>query len=141
MPYWRLYYHVVWATAGRQPWLVGDRAELVEAVLRKKVHDHHGLVHAAKAMPDHIHLAISLPATGTLASMIGEAKGASSFLVRRRYQDLVEQGFAWQGEYGVVSFDELDLSRIIAYIRNQEAHHRHDNLSATLERDTDPTNR
>lgn len=138
MPYWRLYYHIVWATAGRHPWLVADRAALVEAALRKKTHDLGGLVHAVGVMPEHVHIAVSLPPTMSMAEMVSELKGATSFLVRRRDQRLVEQGFRWQGEYGVVSFNERILHRVVAYVLNQTTHHQSDQLWDILETDREP---
>jgi putative transposase len=33
------------------------------------------------------------------------------------------QEFAWQAEYGVVSFGEASRSRIVAYVENQRQHH------------------
>jgi len=33
------------------------------------------------------------------------------------------QEFAWQAEYGVVSFGEASRSTIVAYVENQRQHH------------------
>ena len=135
MPYWRLYYHIGWTTKARHCWLTGDRAELVEACLRKKVHEFGGLVHAVAVRPDHVHLAVSLPPAQALSKMIGDPKGGSSFLLRRRHPSVIQEGFDWQPEYGVVSFNERILPQVIAYIANQEERHRQDVLWDLLERD------
>lgn len=140
MPYWRLYYHVVWSTRRRTPWLTGEAAAIVEAAIRTRAHDLHGLVHAVAVMPDHVHVAVSFPPSLSLAAAIGQLKGVSSTLVQRRQPQLAEDGFCWQGEYGVFSFGELALSEVVAYLANQEAHHRNNTLIRGLEY-TGETNR
>lgn len=138
MPYWRLYYHVVWETIGRNPWLIDERANIVEAAVRIKVHDHMGIVHAVAVMPDHVHLAMSLPPSVAPADAFGHIKGAAGFLVRLRDRELVRDGFRWQSGYGVLSFGERALPMVVAYIADQEHRHATNILSAALERQEPP---
>ena len=135
MVYSRLYYHIVWATLGRQPWSTGNRANVVEAALRDKTHDLHGLVHAVFVRPDHVHLAITLPPTLTISDAVRDLKGSAAFLARRRDQSLVEEGFRWQGGYGVLSFGERALPKVVAYILDQDRRHADARLWDALERD------
>jgi REP-associated tyrosine transposase len=55
--------------------------------------------HAIGGMPNHIHVAISIPPKLAVAILIGQLKGASSHHVNKRYAD---GSFLWQAEYGVV---------------------------------------
>ncbi len=89
MPYSRLYDHALWGTFDRT-----------------KVHDCTGIVHAVAVLPDHVHLATSLPPSVAPADAIGRIKGSAAFLVRRRDQELVRLGVRWQSEYGILSFGE-----------------------------------
>ncbi len=107
VPYWRLYCHVVWATRRRTPWLEGDAADIVEAAIRSHLHALRGLVHGVAVMPDHVHVAVSLPPSQLLSDAIGQIKGRSSNLVRVRHPRLADEGFSWQGDYGVISFGDL----------------------------------
>jgi putative transposase len=132
--YWRLHYHVVWATHRRTPWLTGEAADIVEASVRTKIRQLNGHTHAVGVMPDHVHLAVSLPPDIALAVAIGQIKGASSYLVGQRCPDLADHGFQWQGSFGIVSFSESSLPQLIVYVENQAIHHRDLTLHAALER-------
>ena len=138
MPYWRLDYHVVWATRRRTPWLEGDAADVVEAAIRSHLHALRGLVHGVAVMPDHVHVAVSLPPSVSLSDAIGQTKGRSSNLVRVRHPRLADEGFSWQGDYGVISFSETGLRQVQAYIANQESHHRENTVNARFERTDGP---
>jgi putative transposase len=75
-------------------------------------------------MPDHVHLAVSRPPTDMVAAFIRDLKGSSSHLVNHPDRRPVSfQEFAWQAEYGVVSFGEASLPTIVAYVENQRQHH------------------
>ncbi len=92
MPYWRLYYHIVWATRRRTPWLEGDAADIVEASMRSHLHALRGLVHGVAVMHDHVHVAVSPPPSVLLSDAVGRIKGRSSNLVRLRHPDLADAG-------------------------------------------------
>ena len=132
MTIWRLYYHVIFVTEGRQPWLrVEVRLRLLGA-LRQKAEELGCLLHAAFAMPEHVHLAISIPPAHSIARVVGQLKGASSHLLA---QELLEgQPFAWRRGYGVFSFGERSLPDIRRYIEQQEQHHASRRLWDALER-------
>jgi len=62
--------------------------------------------------------------------LIGQLKGAGSHHVNKTYTD---GSFMWQAEYGVFSFSETSLSRIIHYVNNQKKPHAENTLNAILE--------
>ena len=71
---------------------------------------------------DHIHVYASLPSTVTLADLAGAMKANSSRWVHETFPR--HRGFAWRKGYGAFSVSKSAESRMIAYIRGQEAHHR-----------------
>ena len=97
-----------------------------------------GLVHGVAVMPDHVHVAVSLPPSVLLSDAIGQSKGRSSNLVRLRHPHLEEEGFSWQGDYGVLSFSETGLNQVRAYIASQETHHRDNTLDERFEQTSGP---
>ena len=124
MPFWRIYYHLVWGTKNREPTIDEVREETIRRSLRATSTQHQALVHAIGVMPDHVHFAVSLPPTGTVATLMRDLKGSSSHLINHPDRHPVSlQEFAWQAEYGVVSFGEASLSTIVAYVENQRRHH------------------
>ena len=132
MSYTELYCHFVWATKGRMPLLVGARAGMAEAAIRTAAREQRAVVHAIGSMPDHVHVAASFPATVTIAALVKAIKGSSSHLLNRATGD-GEPPFAWQAEYGALTFGKRSLASVVAYVCNQAEHHAGNNLWATFE--------
>jgi putative transposase len=81
-------------------------------------------------MPEHVHVAISIPPKLAVAKVVGQLKGASSHHINENYAD---GSFAWQAEYGVFSFSEKALPAIVEYVKNQKKHHSENTLNSQLE--------
>lgn len=137
MPYWRLFYHFVWGTAGREPLIVPDFEERLHQAIVAKAMKLGGIVHAVGGTADHVHLAVSVPPRLPLARFIGEVKGNSSHFVNHVIRP--DYQFAWQNEYGVVSFSERQLARIVRYVQNQPLHHAEGTLISLLEHTSEST--
>lgn len=135
MPYWRLFYHLVWATKGRQPAIQPAFERRLHAAIRAKADELGALVHAVGGTDDHVHLVASVPPAMSLAQFAGQIKGATSHLVNHV---LCPSGtFAWQAEYGCVSFGGRQLDRVVKYVINQRQHHRDGTVVPFLERDSE----
>ncbi|MBV6457450.1 MAG: hypothetical protein HONBIEJF_00559 [Fimbriimonadaceae bacterium] len=111
--------HVIFATKGRAATIgQGWRAEL-HAYIGGTVRGLGGVPIAVGGVADHIHLLVGLKATQNVADLIREVKKASSVWVQERCP-----AFAWQTGYAAFSISPLDLGAVVAYIANQEEHHR-----------------
>ena len=88
------------------------------------------MVHAIGGMPDHVHMAVTLPPSIAVSSFVGQLKGVSS----RKVHDSLDPTFAWQSEYGAFTVHNSRLPTIIAYIANQAKHHSTGTVIRTLER-------
>ena len=75
----------------------------------------HG-VHEIGGVEDHVHMLIEIPPDMSFSDAIGEIKTGSS-----RWMG---PNFSWQRGFGVFGVSESNMSTVIRYIRNQEAHHR-----------------
>jgi REP element-mobilizing transposase RayT len=71
---------------------------------------------------DHVHLAIGLSRTQTVAALVEELKTTSSRWLKGQSPAL--SNFAWQRGYGVFSVSPSDLPALIGYIDAQDEHHR-----------------
>ena len=71
---------------------------------------------------DHVHLAVRLSRTVTIAALVEELETSSSKWLKTQSPEL--GGFAWQRGYGVFSVGPTDLDALLAYLDNQEEHHR-----------------
>jgi putative transposase len=131
MAFWRLYYHIVWGTYQREPFLVGAIERCVYGALLSKSEELGIIVHAIGGMEDHVHLAVSIPPKVAVANCIRHLKGSSAYYVNRLHG--ADLRFRWQDGYGVLSFGERSLPQIVSYVLNQREHHRQGTLIALYE--------
>lgn len=61
MPYWRQYFHIVWATYERQPFLMPDIETDVYRVVAALCEQQGGRALAVNGMPDHLHVVTMIP--------------------------------------------------------------------------------
>ena len=121
MPYWRLFYHVVWTTRGRAPLIDRTVEDLLQKSMRSTCSELEVPVHALGMMPDHIHLAISISPSLAVSKAVGRIKGSSAHLVNHAAPR--NQTFAWEAEYSVHSFGARHLPEVVAYVTDQPARH------------------
>ncbi|HEY5119892.1 MAG TPA: IS200/IS605 family transposase [Anaerolineales bacterium] len=121
MPHYRLFYHFIWSTKNRQPWIVPELEKLLFDSIRSKVIGLDARVLAVNACRDHVHLVASVPPTISLSNFIGQVKGISSLRINE--SGLLAMKFNWQEEYSVFSLDETSLSACIFYTEKQKEHH------------------
>ena len=81
------------------------------------------IVHNIGVMPDNVHLAVSIPPRIALATFVRQLKGSSSHLLNHDGRGAGGSEFAWQAEYGVISFGERSLTDVVSYVENQARHH------------------
>ena len=130
MPYWRLFYHIVWGTK--------NRLDLIDPAWEKDLYGYlwgkatalECVPHAIGGISDHIHIAISIPPKLALATLIGQLKGSSSHHINKTYSG---GSFLWQTEYGVFTFSEKALPSIVKYINDQKQHHAEKTLNTAME--------
>jgi putative transposase len=107
-----------------------DRCECLAPAIRPALHAY--LAAVARGLhcdcprvggvADHVHLAVRITRTVTIAALVAELKTASSQWLKTQARDLT--GFAWQRGYGAFSVGPADLEALVAYIDDQEEHHR-----------------
>jgi putative transposase len=134
MPYSRLFYHFVWTTKDRQPFITEANHAPILKTIAAKVVQLKGICHAVNAVRDHVHLVATVPPSMALGIFIWQVKGNSSHLASRLSGDAALQAFEWQSEYGVMTISESHLTSIVHYVLNQQEHHTEGDLNARLER-------
>jgi putative transposase len=135
MVYWRLFYHLIWATKDRAPLIHAEVWPELERLLMLTAHKNQLVVHGVGGVADHMHLAVSIPPALPVSTAVGRLKGSSSHMLNQR----LDNDFAWQAEYGVISFAERHLPQVIAYIMDQPRHHANHTLWGALEQLSGPT--
>ena len=132
MPYWRLFYHFVWGTKYGEPMIAKEFEESLYKAMSAKVKELEGIAHAVGGIDNHVHLVVTVPPKVALSTFIGQVKGNTSHFVNHEIQP--GYAFAWQGEYGVVSFGERHLPWVVRYAHDQARHHAKGTTVARLER-------
>ena len=132
MPYWRLFYQIVWAKKGRLPLIQDAFAADVHRVMADKGVQLGAIVHAVGGIEDHVHLDVSVPPSIALSEFIRQVKGSSSHFVNRKASPASE--FAWQADYGVICLGSKRLTKVVQYVREQPQHHRQRTTIPALER-------
>ena len=122
MSYVSSYYHCVFSTKERRP--------LIPPPLRERLWPFMGGIARQNGMKaieiggvqDHVHLLLSLPSSLPISKAMQLIKGGSSKWVHDTFPE--HRLFNWQTKYGSFGVSVSLLDRTIAYIRDQEQHHR-----------------
>ena len=133
MAYWRLFYHVVWATHERLALIDVQVEQLVHSVLHSKANELGIFIHEIGMVEDHVHVVLTIPPTWSIAEVVSQLKGSSSHAVNH----LSARGgarFAWQRGYGVLTTDERLLPTVTEYVRHQREHHARETTNDVFER-------
>ena len=113
--------HIVFSTRERYPYLSAAIRPNLFAYLASIARRLGCECPRVGGIDDHVHLAIQLSRTITIASLIEKLKTASSRWLKIQSPDL--SSFAWQRGYGVFSVGHSDLDALLHYIEHQELHH------------------
>ena len=120
--YTQLYTHIVFAVKGR--------ANLISKSWRSNLYQYiTGIVKnkSEKLMviggvSDHVHILLSTKPDCKMSDLVRDIKANSSRWINENM--LVQGKFEWQRGFGAFSVCPANLNIIIAYIRNQEEHHK-----------------
>jgi putative transposase len=134
--YTQLYYHFVWSIRDRQPLITPQVESHLYPCIRRKCEALRVLVLALSGMPDHVHLACSLPTHLAVADFIEAIKGSSAHYIN--HDSSSPDQLYWQSGYGVLTFSRRDLPVVVRYIDQQKARHSTSQLSAAMERCLSP---
>ena len=123
--------HVIFSTK--------ERAPLLDAEVRPKLHAYLATVarnagceaYRVGGVADHVHLAIRLSRTITIADLVETLKTSSSKWVKTQSPMMAE--FSWQRGYACFSVGPANLDSLRAYIDGQEEHHKTKTLESELE--------
>jgi putative transposase len=113
--------HVVWATHRRAPWLdisFDKRLADLLAQLAKRVG---AQAIAVGNATDHVHTVVRHPPSVALSDVVQRLKGASARAMHAAVPHAA--GSLWQTGYWAESVGPLELPDVVAYVRDQRAHH------------------
>ena len=74
------------------------------------------------SVEDHIHILFGLSRTVALCKVVEAVKKSSSKWIKTQHVALSR--FSWQAGYGAFSISQSKLDRVLAYVEQQEKHHK-----------------
>jgi putative transposase len=131
MPYTKCFYHLIWATKHRQAVITPVYETLIFEAIREKCEEMGCELLAVNAAWDHVHVAVTIPASLSIAQVTGNLKGNASRMVNAGFEN--EERFRWQESYSAFTFGEKALSDVVSYIHLQKEHHRDGTIHAYYE--------
>jgi REP element-mobilizing transposase RayT len=131
MALWRIYFHLVWATKNRYPYLTSEKQAKMYPYIVSKSQELECIVHGIGGIEDHVHLIVSIPPKLAVAQFVKNIKGSSSYFYNNHFSD--DPKFAWQEGYGVFSLGSKQLEIAVNYVSNQKQHHQNKTIISSLE--------
>ena len=119
---WKCQYHIVIVPKYRRKAIYGKLRQDIGVILRKLCEYKHVEIIEAHAMPDHIHMLLSIPPKLSVGEFMGYLKGKSAMMIFERHANLKyrfgNRNFWATGYY--VSTVGLNTATVQKYIREQE---------------------
>ena len=119
---WYCRYHIVFVPKYRKRAIYGQLRKGVGKILRHQCEQHGVELLEGHAMPDHIHMVLSIPPKFSVANTVGRVKGKSAIQIHRQYLGKQRNftGFHFWARGYCVSTIGLDEEMIRQYVRSQE---------------------
>lgn len=114
--------HVIFSTKNRDKLLVAPVREELHAYLATVARNLGCEAYRVGGVEDHVHCAIRLSRTISIAELMEKLKTSSSQWLKEQSPRLKK--FRWQRGYGCFSVGPADLDALCLYIDNQEEHHK-----------------
>ncbi|MCH3987661.1 MAG: IS200/IS605 family transposase [Lachnospiraceae bacterium] len=120
---WNCKYHIVFAPKFRRQIIYGRMRAEIGSILGQLCRRKGVEIIEAEAMPDHIHMLVSIPPSISVSEFVGYLKGKSSLMIFDRHANLKykygNRHFWCRGYY--VDTVGKNTAKIREYIRNQLA--------------------
>jgi len=117
----RLSVHAVWSTKFRKPLIHESVEKEVHRFIAQQFWKQECPIKIVNGMPDHVHCLFLLSRERSIADVIKQVKGSSSYFINKN--NLTHERFAWQIGYAAYSVSDCDFDRVYRYIANQKQHH------------------
>lgn len=120
--YTQIYIQIVFTVKGRQNLISTEHREELHNFITGIVSNRGQKLFAVFAMPDHVHILVSISPNISISDLVRDIKaGSSKFINERKW---IKGKFNWQEGYGAFSYSKSAVDNVVKYILNQEAHHK-----------------
>ncbi len=120
--YSQIYIQIVFAVKGRQNLIAKEKREELHKFITGIVSNRGQKLFAIFAMPDHVHILVSISPSITISDLVRDIKAGSSKFIND--SQWINSKFNWQEGFGAFSYSKSSVDKVVKYILNQEEHHR-----------------
>jgi putative transposase len=120
--YTQIHIQVIFAVKHRTGLIQKEWKDELYKYIAGIIQKHNHKLLAINGMPDHVHVFFGMRPTQSLSELMQDIKGSSSKWINERR--FINERFEWQEGYGAFSYSKSQVSTVIAYLENQEEHHR-----------------
>ena len=120
--YTQLYIHCVFAVKYREALLLPEWDERLRLYITAIAQNHNHKMLAINNVHDHLHFFVGLNPAQSISDMMRIVKSDSSEWIN--VEKLTKRKFQWQEGYGAFSHSKSQVSQVVAYIQNQQEHHK-----------------
>ena len=120
--YTQIYIQIVFAVKGRQNLISKENREELHKFITGIVSNRKQKLFAVFAMPDHMHVLVSMSPNLSISELVRDIKAGSSKFINDK--GWMNGKFNWQEGYGAFSYAKSNIDLVVKYILNQEEHHR-----------------
>jgi putative transposase len=119
--YSQVYLQFVFAVKFRQSLISKANKEELHKYITGLVQRRRSKMLAVHCMPDHAHIFVGFKPALSISDFVKEIKVESNEFINSK--GWINTRFAWQEGYGVFSYSQSHIDRVVKYILNQETRH------------------
>ncbi len=119
--YSKLYYHIVFSTKNRQPFITPSIEVELHKYIASVLRGIGGSCVEISGMPDHLHLLAILPPKIAVSDALRDIKANSSKWIHESKPEHMK--FAWQDGFSVFTVSKSQVEPVRKYIHEQKQHH------------------
>ena len=120
--YTQIIYQIVIGTRYREKVLTKNNREELFKFINGILQNKKCVLYQVNGVEDHIHIVTHIHPSIALASLVKDIKLACSIYIKEN--KLFPHFRGWQDGYGAFTYSLKEKDRLIAYVQNQEEHHK-----------------
>jgi len=120
--YTKLYYHIVFSTKNRQPFIKREIEDELQKYICGIIRNIGGSCIEINGATDHVHILAVIPPKISLSDALRTIKANSSKWIHETIPNLAR--FAWQDGFSAFTVSASQVDGVRQYIRDQKQHHR-----------------
>jgi putative transposase len=128
--YTKLYYHIVFSTKNRRPFINTDIEERLHKYISGIIRGIDGTSIEINGAADHVHILTILPPKVDVSDALREIKANSSKWVHETWPDVSK--FGWQDGFAAFTVSKSQVEPVRQYIREQKIHHQQSDYKQEL---------